>query len=463
MPSITGFVATYPYNDGENNLVPVDPSLAYSPLATLFEAARLEQGKSTGLVVTCHYTDATPANCIAHHPNRKNRQLLAKQMSHNGLDVLIGGGTQYLTPEDSLFLTSKGFTIIFDNVKALRSDKNDKLWALFNKNDIPYDIDRNTEKFPSLAETTRIAIEKLKNNKDGFILMVEGSKIDWAAHTNDPATMAREFLAFDEACKIALNFAKQNGETAVVITADHGNSGISLGSDDWPRYDKYSAKELFSQLMRYQSSALAVAQRVESTPPEAVDQLFQETCGFTLNDNDRLMLHNSRHYPLSPIKKEARDNTSFKAHDRSLDAIVATIMNRRTPIRFSTHGHTAEEVWAAFYHPQGDAPNGVLYNTELHRYMASLLGFQDGLQKVTKKYFAPHTEVFPQATFSIDTISNPTTPVLTVKRGKRKLLAYANTNRIVVNGTGRDIPSLIIYSAPTKTFYLPKNLTEILK
>lgn len=175
------------------------------------------------------------------------------------------------------------------------------------------------------------------------------------------------------------------------------------------------------------------------------------------------MLYNSQHYPLSPIKKESRDNSSFLPHDGSLEYLVATILNGRTPIAFSTHGHTAEEVWAAFYHPQGDTPRGVIYNTELHRYMASLLGYPQGLKSVTEKYFTPHTAVFPKASFTIDTTSNPSTPSLTVKRGRAKIIVYANTNRIVVNGVGRDIPSLIVYSAPTKTFFLPKSLADLAK
>ena len=463
MPSITGFIGTYPYDDGPNNLVPIDPALAYSPLATLFEAARLEQGKSTGIVVTCQYPHATPANCAAHHENRNSYPLLAKQMAHNEIDVLIGGGTKYLTEEDSLFLVSKGYTILFDDVKALRSDKSQKLWSLFNPKALPYEIDRDAAEFPSLAESTRIAIEKLNQNSKGFVLMVEGSKVDWAAHANDPAAMAKEFLAFDAACKMALNFAKQNGETAVIITADHCTGGVAIGRNAWPRYDEYPASELLGQLMRYRSSAEALAKKIKKTQPEALDTLFQAECGFSLSDSERNMLYNSQHYPLSPIKKENRDNSSFLPHDGSLEYLVATILNGRTPIAFSTHGHTAEEVWAAFYHPQGDTPRGVIYNTELHRYMASLLGYPQGLKNVTEKYFAPHTAVFPKASFTIDTTSNPSTPSLTVKRGRAKIIAYANTNRIVVNGVGRDIPSLIVYSAPTKTFFLPKSLADLAK
>lgn len=462
-PSITGFIATYPYDDGPNNLVPVDNTRAYSPLATLFEAARLEQGKSTGIVVTCQYPHATPANCAAHHEKRSNYPLLAKQMAHNAIDVLIGGGTSYLAPEDSLYLASKGYTILFDDVKGLRADKSAKLWALFNKKSLPYEIDRDAEKYPSLAESTRIAIEKLRSNKNGFTLMVEGSQVDWAAHANDPAALAKEFLAFNEACEVALNFAKQNGETAIIITADHGTGGITLGRNAWPHYDVYSAHELFGQLLRFRSSARKLADKINQTHPEDLDALFQAECGFSLSAAERNMLYNSQHYALSPIKKENRNNGSFKVHDGSLEYLVSSIYSDRTPIAFSTHGHTAEEVWAAFYHPQDDTPHGVIYNTELHRYMASLLGFPQGLKGVTDKYFVPHTTVFPKASFAIDTTSNPATPTLIVKQGGRRLSAYANTNRIVINGSTHDIPSLIVYSAKTKTFYLPSNLAALLQ
>lgn len=96
--------------------------------------------------------------------------------------------------------------------------------------------------------------------------MVEGSKVDWAAHANDPVGMATDMLAFDRACGAALEFARQNGETAVVIVPDHGNSGISIGRADCKGYDKLSKDQLFHQLSLYKLTAEGFAKKVNSVP-----------------------------------------------------------------------------------------------------------------------------------------------------------------------------------------------------
>ena len=87
---------------------------------------------------------------------------------------------------------------------------------------------RNDE--PSLAEMTNKAIDTLSKDKDGFFLFVEGSKVDWAAHANDPIGIISDVLAFDDAVNEALEFAKKDGNTMVIAVSDHGNSGITMGN-----------------------------------------------------------------------------------------------------------------------------------------------------------------------------------------------------------------------------------------
>lgn len=82
VPSITGFVATYPFSAGEDDLVPIDQSRAYSPLATLLEAGEILKNKKTGLVVTCHFPHATPAYCSAHSYSRFKYEWIVPQMVH---------------------------------------------------------------------------------------------------------------------------------------------------------------------------------------------------------------------------------------------------------------------------------------------------------------------------------------------------------------------------------------------
>ena len=98
-PSRTGYVSTYPVADPGNDIYPMDSSRAYQPLTTVLEAAKILKGKSTGLVFTCEFPHATPADCSAHSYNRGRYDWISRQMAHNDLNVVIGGGTSLLPEE----------------------------------------------------------------------------------------------------------------------------------------------------------------------------------------------------------------------------------------------------------------------------------------------------------------------------------------------------------------------------
>ena len=97
-PSRTGYVSTYPENDGDNDIYPTDPARAFQPLTTVLEAGKMLQGKATGLVFTCEFPHATPADCSAHSYNRGKYDWIAPQMVHNDIDVVIGGGVSLAGP-----------------------------------------------------------------------------------------------------------------------------------------------------------------------------------------------------------------------------------------------------------------------------------------------------------------------------------------------------------------------------
>lgn len=245
MPSKKGYVSTYPPKTNQD-LVPVDATRAYQPLVTLWEAAKMLQHKATGLVFTCEFPHATPADCAAHTYNRADYKSIASQMAYNQVDVVIGGGVKYLTPELADFLKSKQYSVILNDKKAFEENTNDKVWSLFCEKDTPYDIDRNPDSVPSLAEMTAKAIDALRRNENGFVLMVEGSKVDYAGHKNMALQQVTDFLAFDKAVKVAIDFAKKDGHTVVVIVPDHGNGGLNLGNTNSNgKYATIGLKDLF--------------------------------------------------------------------------------------------------------------------------------------------------------------------------------------------------------------------------
>ena len=100
---------------------------------------------------------------------------------------------------------------------------------------LSFDIDRRHRPDldePSLAEMTKTAIDLLSTNRNGFFLVVEGSKVDWAAHVHDAVGLMSDVLAFDRAFQVALDFAKRDGNTIVIVASDHATGGLTIGSSD---------------------------------------------------------------------------------------------------------------------------------------------------------------------------------------------------------------------------------------
>ena len=468
MPSNTGFVSTYPVSSGEADLIPVDPSRAYMPLATLLEAAKIMRGKKTGLVVTCHFPHATPADCAAHSYSRQEYGHIATQMVHQNLDVMIGGGIEYLRPDLRSVLQQRGYGLFLDDMKGMRSYAGDKMWALFCPREMPYDLDRDTTHIPSLEEMTRVAISNLNRSKEGFFLMVEGSKVDWAAHGNDPVGIATDFLAFDRACEAALDFARKDGQTAVIIVSDHGNSGISIGKRGMDKsYDKATAHDLFGQLCRFRLTAEGLALRLADTPVNKVQELMREVCGFELKPEELNALYNSPDYVHSPIPLAERKPTEKGMYSGSITTLMASIYSQNTAIGFTSGGHTGEEVLLATYHPQDTRPMGMYMNYELNDYLCRLFDLEGQLPALTDNIFAPHTDVFQGMKFTIVRGKGKTDeselPMLEVTKGRRKLRITPFTNTVVLDKKVIELSSVIIYVDKTDTFYLPRELRALLQ
>lgn len=353
----------------------------------------------------------------------------------------------------------------------MRADNGDKMWALYGDKEMAYDIDRNPDEQPSLEEMTRKAIDKLSRNEDGFFLMVEGSKIDWAAHGNDPVGMATDMLAFDRACGAALEFARQNGETAVVIVPDHGNSGISLGRASCKGYDKLTKDQLFNQFSQYKLTAEGFANQLNSKPNSEVKNIFSTYAGIELTPEELNGLNNCKDYKNSPIPVDQRktdDNSSM--YSGSLTGLMAHILTSRTCFGFTTGGHTGEEVFLAAYHPQGTLPLGMHTNIELNHYLCALFGINGKLEELNAQNFARHTEVFKEYTCEIvPAATEKDSPTLVVKNKKDKkkqltITPYSNIVKTGKKGEGEiRLQSVIVYVDKNNTFYLPTSLVEYMK
>lgn len=447
----SGNVAIHP-EVSENDLFPVDASRTYQPAATILEASKIEKKKAVGLVVTCEFPHATPADFSAHHYNRGNYKALAPQIAYQNLDVMFGGGNGILTDDIKKHFAKNRTTLIQNDKEALLNyNATGKVWALFGERALPYNIDRNPDKVPSLAEMTEKALEVLSKNENGFFLMVEGSQVDWAAHANDAATMIDEYLAFDEAVGKAMAFAEKDGNTVVVVAADHGNSGFTIGTRDCPGYDKLSIEQLFGTVSKYQLSANGLESILVNTKPEGIKAVFKQYTDIDITDEELETLLASKNYKEADYMKVGTSNNL--AHN------IVNILNSRTCFGFTTGGHTGEEVLLASYHPQGDVLKGHVKNTELNQYLQKVTGLEISLQELSDKIFAKHNEVFAGLQYSIDK-KDPDFPVLRVKKGKNSLEVKAFSSVATLNGKPFDIGSVTVYIDKNDTFYLPVALVE---
>jgi alkaline phosphatase len=209
-----------------NGAIGVDPNV--TPCKTILELAE-EKGLSTGLVSTSSITHATPASYAAHVEQRSMQEEIAVDFLDSGIEVFLGGGVKWFSPEqrtDSLNLMGQfkdsGYQVLL-NEQDLMNSNSDRLLGLFAEDG----MERNDGE-PSSELMTRKALEILSQNDEGFFLMVEGSQIDWAGHGNDSEYLIREVQDFDNAVKAALEFAQEDGETLVVLTADHETGGMTL-------------------------------------------------------------------------------------------------------------------------------------------------------------------------------------------------------------------------------------------
>jgi len=478
--SRAGWVSTYPLVDPENDIYPMDKSKEYQPITTLLEAARLKYGKSIGLVCTCEFPHATPADCSSHSYNREKYEWIMPQQAHNGINVLIGGGAGILPPSCETYLKDKGYGVFKNDINAMRTYDGDNMWALYGYKAMSYDIDRNPEQQPSLAEMTKIAIQKLSKNNNGFVLMVEGSKVDWAAHNNDAISMITDFLAFDKACKEAFDFAKLDGNTAVIVVPDHGNSGISIGRGDWGGYATTPKSKMFGALSNYKASCEEVANRLNHARFEDVQKIFKELCGFELTEQEMNALKNNKEYDKSPIAKD--DRRPSPRYNGTFSRMVAQFMTARTGIAFTTNGHTGEDVFLAAYHPQQALrPYGMLTNIQLNEYLCNMIGADHSLlDSLTTQNFVDHHKLLQEGQYQISQTQVDGMDVATLiinapasnKALKgRQLVMQANSNIVEIrqakgkNSTliaTEELPTVTVYVDKTNTFYISRNITDYL-
>jgi len=190
-----------------------------------------EKNMATGVISTSSITHATPACFYAHATSRRLAEDIAAFLPASEVDFFAGGGLQFFNNRTDgkdliAILKENGFDVSTTSLPETLSEK--KQAILLADNAMPTMLENRGNFLP---DATKLALESLSKNEDGFFLMVEGSQIDWGGHANDSEYLITELLDFDKTLGVALDFAREHGDTLIIVTADHETGGFTLASD----------------------------------------------------------------------------------------------------------------------------------------------------------------------------------------------------------------------------------------
>ena len=339
--------------DGEN----------YLPIWQKFK----KNGKKAGCVTTVTITHATPAGFCVNSEKRNAEPEIAEMYAAIGFDVMMGGGDEFFNAEKRAdrkdvysVYKQKGYQILKSRKDLQNLNTEKPVLGVFNTGALPYTLDQNNNKAlqdqPTLAEMTQAAIAQMKDHKDGFVLQVEGGKVDWAAHANDVGALIHDQLAFDDAVKVVMNFAEQDKNTLVIITTDHGNAnpGIIYGAD---------ATKNFNSISNYRFTNEFILNEIHSefNLQHMKDWIF-ETNKISLSDDEAKHLLNF----YQGLEKTEDGLYNYKKLPYKA---FAEIQKKHNNVGWISMDHSGDYVELAMYGPGSQLLKPFVKNTDLHNLM----------------------------------------------------------------------------------------------
>jgi alkaline phosphatase len=243
---------------------------------------------------------------------------------------------------------------------------------------MPYVIDNPVA--PTLAEFTRKAIELLEN-ENGFFMMVEGGKIDWACHSDDAATAIHETIAFDDAVQVALAFYKQHpDETLIVVTADHETGGLALGTEktqyesyfNYLQYQKISIDKFNAILADFQQSLTGNNKTDKNSFFELIGEQFGlgKEIPITGEDKSTLWLAFEK-----SIQTGGKGKTMYSNFPPVSETIIKMVSDK-AGVGWTTYAHTGINVPIYAIGPGAELFSGVIENTDIPKILMKQLGIE---------------------------------------------------------------------------------------
>ena len=369
----------------ESGVIAMDPSKTRE-LPTIAEMAK-RAGMKVGIVSSVNLDHATPAVFYAHNMTRKNYYEINMEMANSNFDYFAGGEVRLSkTPEGEKnaqeIMEERGFKIVSDKAGFSTLRPSDQQVYAYNHgfafNALNYTIDQDNDDI-TLAEFTKKGIELLTGD-EGFFMMVEGGKIDWACHANDAASSILDTIAFDDAVKEAIEFYnKHPEETVIIVTGDHETGGLTLGFAG----TKYGSafNEIDKQKMSYEAfdtyilnpykEANANNRKLSDLMPE-IESAFGLT---SLSDYEKESLNAAFNRSMGSAEDKPTDSQEYLLYGgyEPLTMAITHIANQRAGLAWTSYSHTGVPVQTFAIGAGAELFNGYYDNTDIFKKMTKIM------------------------------------------------------------------------------------------
>jgi len=359
-----------------NGAIAVDDNM--KPMGTAMEAAKA-LGWTTGIVTTSRITHATPASFSSHTSDREYEEDIAEQQAtEQYVDILFGGGLQKFTDREDdqdLFTVMNGrnYTTI-QTLAEFEEELSMPVIGLFAPQHLAYEVDRvqqNPPTQPSLTQMVTKTLQMLKDNENPFFLLIEGARIDMAAHNHDAYAHYLEIMEYQRTVEIVKDFVDKNPNTYVVSVADHATGGISTGQSllngSYPDPYMWYPQNLLGQTM----STELMAEQIGQDGMDTLNATVLEYAGIVLTDKE---------FEYITDMVGMSDNTQ-----RELRTSIGTVISHRALVGWTTPGHTGVDVNLYAYGKRPSTMQGVKENIDVGNDLWNEIGLVDTMQEITTR------------------------------------------------------------------------------
>ena len=367
---------------------------------TIAEKLHSQKGWKIGVITSVNLNHATPAAFYAHQASRSSYYDIGLELIDSGFEYFAGGGLlkpdghDKENPSENLYELAEaaGYKVTFTQDEAAAVTADDGKVILIDENpadsdSMDYEIDRDDSQW-SLADYVSKGIEVLDND-EGFFMMCEGGKIDWACHANDAGSTVNDVLALADAVQVAIDFAAEHpDETLILVTGDHETGGLTIGFAGTD-YDTY-LDNLTSQGISFAQfdTQYVASYKENSTSFEDAMKDVEELFGLKMEgeEDDRLVLTEYEVERLRTAYELAMSDYSSSDYTQEQYVLYGTynpfsvtvthILNNKSGIDFTSYSHTGLPV-AVFADGVGAEDfSGYYDNTDIYNKLAALVDVQ---------------------------------------------------------------------------------------